>query len=62
MGMHREPALFYLDLLSATVVEERTISPESLLKGLCIISYKCYPAMDSLKQTQIAHVTEVWKE
>lgn len=62
MGMHRGPALFYLDLLSVMVVKERTTSPESLLKGLCVISCKCYLAMDSLKQTQIAHVAEVWKE
>lgn len=38
MGMHRGPALFYLDLLSVMVVKERTISPECLLNGLCVIS------------------------
>lgn len=62
MGIHRVPALFYLDLLSVMVAEGRTLSPESLLKGLCVISYKCFLAMDRLKQSQIAQEAEVWKE
>lgn len=53
MGMHRGPALFYLDLLSVVVVEGKAISPESLLKGLCVINYMCYLATDRLKPTQI---------
>ena len=38
------------------VLKERTISLESLLKGLCVMSCKCYVATERLKKTQIAHV------
>ena len=57
MGIHRGPALFYLDLLSVfhgtkTKNNQSRIS----LKGLCLMSLKFYVATERLKQTQIAHV------